>query len=99
MCAQRPLEEAKNDPCHPLYYHAKQIHINQDFASALHTMFSQYDILIKFFDQQHTWQVFIFEKFLPKIKRFLPPSYLSNETIQILSNLIRPSTLTFLFAH
>ena len=26
---------------------------------------------------------FISNKFLPKIKRFLPPSYLSNETIQI----------------
>ena len=58
MCAQRPLEMAKNDPSHELHYHARQICINQPFTSALHTMFSQYDVLIKFFDQKHTWQVF-----------------------------------------
>lgn len=56
-CSLKPMNEARNDPLHPLYHLSNSISVDPYFVQALHEMYTQFAVFTDFFDMKHTWQV------------------------------------------
>ena len=56
-CSLKPMNEAKNDPLHPLYHLSNSISVDPFFVQALHEMYTQFAVFTDFFDMKHTWHV------------------------------------------
>ena len=58
-CALKVVNEAKRDATHTLHHLASQVIVDGIFVDALHALHNQFKIFTDFFDQAHTWQVFM----------------------------------------